>query len=66
MEVYKVGSRTYIPTLLMMLRALCRYIVRNRETLDKFLETPEKRLLLDAVVVACDAFTSAVSVPTGD
>lgn len=61
-----MGSRTYLPTLVSMLRAVCRYIVRNRETLDRFLVTDDKRLLLDAVVVACDAFTSAVTIPEGD
>lgn len=54
-------ARTYIGKLLALLHALCVYIVRYRATLNKFL-TPDQEVLLDAVVLACEAFTAAVEI----
>ena len=47
--------RTMLPGLLAVLRLTCKYIARNRDRIERFLETPENVLLLDAVVVACEA-----------
>lgn len=54
-----MARKTFIPTLIYMLHRVCRYIVRYRDTIITHL--PEGgAALLDAVYVACLAFTDAV------
>ena len=60
-----MGSRTYIPKLLMLLHIVCTYIVRWRPQLNVTL-TPKQEALLDAVYTACQAFTTAVEIEHGD
>lgn len=59
-----MAAKTFIPKLLAILHTLCVYIVRYRMTIEKFL-TPEQIVLLNAVVAACEAFTSSVMVEGG-
>lgn len=59
-------ARTYIPTLVRILQGVCLYITRYRKQLDSFLGSPEKKAALDAVALACEAFTALVDIPEGD
>lgn len=59
-----MASRTYIPTLVLILRTVCNYITRYRNQLDGFLNTDEKKAALAAVASACEAFTLLVDIDT--
>lgn len=52
------GKRTYLPTLLKLVRTLCVYITRHSETIRDNLNSTEKTLL-DALETACHAFIDA-------
>lgn len=49
-----MSLRTYLPTLLALLRATCNYIGRNRDRIERFIGE-ENIAALDAVVTACEA-----------
>lgn len=52
--------RTYLPKLLLILRLVCNYIGRYRETILKYL--PEgSETALDAVTTACEALEIIVA-----
>lgn len=54
-----MASKTYIPTLVRILRRACIYISNYRNTIISFL--PEGgAAALDAIVLACDAFIALV------
>jgi len=55
-----MALKTMLPGLLLVLRHVCSYIARNRDRIERFLETPENVLLLDAVVVACEAMEAVL------
>lgn len=59
LEVY-MALRTMLPGLLKVLRETCKYIARNRDRIERFLENPENVLLLDAVVTACEAMEAVL------
>lgn len=62
---YVMSLRTYLPGLLALLRATCRYIARNQDRIERFIG-PENVAALTAVVVACEALEvilEAVIVP---
>lgn len=54
------GRKTYVPRLVKILETGCKYIGRWRYKLEQFL-TDGQMLLLDAVLVACDAFITDVT-----
>lgn len=56
----KMALRTTLPGLLRVLRLACAYIARNRQRIERFLETPENVLLLDAVVTSCEAMDAVL------
>lgn len=57
-------SRTYIPTLVRILRSACIYITRYRDVIVKFL--PEGGdAALDGIITACDVFMALVPDNTG-
>lgn len=54
-----MGSRTYVPTLIRMLRKLCLYITRYAPVLRGHLTGPQQALL-DEVMAACTALTESI------
>lgn len=50
-----MASRTYIPTLVRILRGVCIYITKYRATLEEHLNTEQKEKLA-LLMVACEAF----------
>jgi len=63
-----MATKTYIPTVIKILRTLCVYIVRYRPQLEKSLLSgfgAGAVTALNAVVIACDAFLELVSIPEG-
>ena len=60
-----MAERTYIPELLNILRRLCLYIIRYRETI-KANAPAGTAAALDAVIEACNALTALlpVDIPT--
>lgn len=58
-----MAARTYLPTLVRTLKSVCVYITRYRSQITSFLRTrygENAVIALDAVMVACDAFTALV------
>lgn len=51
-----MASRTYLPTLLAILKVVCAYIVRHRDRILQVIGT-QHATKLDAIMAACDAFT---------
>lgn len=49
-------SRTYLPTLLFLLKQTCKFITRHRDRLVQVVGT-QHAPKLDAIMGACDAFT---------
>jgi hypothetical protein len=62
-----IGSKTYLPRLLYLLRILCKYIARYEVVIKHFLPST-KHALVDAVMLACSTLSEAVAeeIPTGD
>lgn len=62
-----MALRTTLPGLLRVLRIVCAYIARNRARIERFLESPENVILLDAVVTACLALDAVLEtlIPEG-
>lgn len=54
-----MAKKTFIPTLVLILHRVCTYIVRWNTQLRRYL-TPEQEALLDAVYLACQAFTNSI------
>jgi len=50
-----MAAKTWLPGLIRVLRASCRYIRDNREFLNRFITTEEGQAALDAVYTACQA-----------
>ena len=51
-----MGSRTYAPTLLFLLRKVCKYLALHRQRIiDAFNLNDNGAAALDAVVIACEA-----------
>lgn len=50
-----MASKSYLPTLVFILRRACKYISKYRDTMIDFLPTGGQAAL-DAVVLACEAF----------
>lgn len=60
----QMASRTYIPALVGLLHAVCKYIARYRTTIETFL--PEGGAdALSAIVAACEVFMALVPDNTG-
>lgn len=56
-----MANRTYVPTFIRMLRTLCIYVARYRNTLVSFLDdfgVTNPSAKVDAVVSACEAITN--------
>nr|CRY96385.1 hypothetical protein [uncultured prokaryote] len=59
-------ARSYLPTLLMILETVCRYIIRYRTQILSHLPAGSEAAL-DGVVTACNALTALVGIlPIGD
>ncbi len=59
-----MAKKQYYPQLVHILLAVCAYIAKYRPQLTKFLTTAfgeEAVAAMDAVVVACEAFTAIVT-----
>lgn len=56
-----MALRTYLPTLLAILRLLCKYIATHRDRILRFLGE-ENVAALDAVVTACEALEAILEV----
>lgn len=54
-------ARTYLPTLIKLVRVLCLYITRNREKIRENL-SPEQRAAFDALADACQTFLDLMGV----
>lgn len=58
-----MASRLYYPRLVILLLTVCKYIARYRPQIEKALQAnfgAGAVTALDAVMVACEAFTSIV------
>lgn len=53
-----MAVRTYLPTLLRMLGVVCKFIARHRTRIVEVIG-PANESKLDALVTACDVFTTA-------
>lgn len=60
-----MAAKTYLPTLVRMLRRLCVYIVRWGPQLRANL-TPTGRDLLDTIMATCEALIEDINLPIGD
>jgi hypothetical protein len=56
-----MSFRTYLPTLLNLLRTTCRYIQKYRSFIEQFIGE-ENVALLNNVVTACEALEAALKV----
>jgi len=57
-----MASKTFIPTLVLLLHKVCTYIVKYRETITRFL--PEGGdAALSGIVTACEVFMALVPDP---
>lgn len=56
-----MSSRSYLPTLVRITKALCRYVTRYRATIEEHL-TPEGKQALGVLSAACEAFLLVVDV----
>lgn len=52
-------AKTYIPTLVYMLRRVCVYISRYGDVLRRYL-TPEQQGYLDIIMETCTALTASI------
>lgn len=57
-----MAVKTYIPTLVRVLRRVCVYITKYRVVLEQFLPTGGKAAL-DGIVTACEVFMDIVDNP---
>lgn len=55
-------ARTYLPTLVRILHAVCVYIARYREKIVGNLP-PDSEPLVDAVIIACNALMDVINIP---
>jgi len=62
-----MASRTYLPTLLALLKVVCVFISRHRDRILQVIGT-EHADVLDAITLACAAFEAVVGefIPPGD
>jgi len=58
-----MAVKSFIPTLIHLLKRVCRYLAKHRDVIVLYL-TADQIVLLDAVQTACNAFTDAVTVET--
>lgn len=59
-----MAKKTYYPSIVRFLRALCTYIARYRTQLEKYLTAEfgaSAVTALNAIVVACEAFLAIVT-----
>lgn len=65
-----MGSRTYIPTAIRLLKQVCKYLLAHRDRINQVVsgENTGTKVLIDNVLEACEALTEAIapSVPQGD
>lgn len=61
-----MGSRTYIPKIVTILKGVCIYITRYRQTIESFLTTDAQKNALQGVLDACELFVSLAPDNTGD
>lgn len=52
---HTMGSRTYVPTIVHILKTVCRYIVNHRETLVAVMPAGTNDAL-NALMTACEVF----------
>ena len=57
-----MGSRTYVPTLIRSLTAVCVYITRYNSTLRDNMPSPEAEDALEAVSAACEALLALIEI----
>jgi hypothetical protein len=51
-----MAARTYLPTLLLILKQVCGFITKHRERILEVVGT-QHAAKLDAIMIACAAFT---------
>lgn len=51
-----MATKTFIPTLVEIVRTLCKYITRYEAIIRENLPSPESEVAFEALKVACSAF----------